>query len=84
MKKVTKPVSIRASQSDLPNPLRSTRGNELKAKLRFMKQSMDNMSLLVEEYLEGNSEDDNLRVMGGKTSIDNGRRTGNKVQVKSV
>jgi hypothetical protein len=83
MKKVTKPVSNRASpQSDFPNPLRSSRGAELKGKLRFMKQSMDAMSLLVEDYLEGNSEDDNSRELGGKKSIDNGWMTSNKGQVR--
>ena len=37
-KRASKPISVMASQSDsLANPLRSARGNELKAKLRFMK-----------------------------------------------
>ena len=81
MKKVTKPVPFRATQSVLPNPLRTSRGTELKAKLRIMKQSMDSMSLLVEDYLEGNSEDDNPREMGGKKTIDNAWGTGNKGQV---
>ena len=45
---------------------------------------MDAMNLLVDEYIEGNSEDDSLQAAGGNGSIDNGRKTGAKSQVKPV
>jgi hypothetical protein len=61
-----KKVSFRESRV---NPMKSARGDELKAKLRFMKQSMDAMTLLLDEYMDEDSEGGNLRGSDGDKSL---------------
>lgn len=49
-----------------------------------MKQSMEAMSLLVDEYMDGNSEIDNLQGTAGDMSIDNGPGNRVKRQAKPI
>jgi hypothetical protein len=57
----------KAAPNSKASPYKGSRGKELKAKLRFMKHSMDAMAALVDEYMDGGSHDDTLQ--GGVDSV---------------